>query len=382
MKSNPTIKDIAQAANVSAGAVSLALNDRPGVSDKTRRKIQKIARKMDYRPNYAAKQLIGQPSHTIGLILRNIADPFFPELALGVEEKATERGYSLLLCNTNGTLEKEKQALDALRAKGVDGVILSTVTVDDPNIQALIDADIPFVCVNRFVMDPSIESKTDYVVLDNYACGYEGMRHLLRMGFKRIAVLTGDLNTSTAAMRRQGEQDALAAFHVVQDAKLVPGHLAGLDHSRQCFGPYRRSIDFAPSYGQDNLVLGEAGKAQLAEIRERIDIVILEFPPGHLETAKGIGTDRHEGFVFEVGQAANIRSVRARDDHRTEADTGLAALPGLHRGDTRNAVAGFQIDIVAGVGEGELDVAEFDGARHLVKIDRYDFEAMRADTIR
>ena len=221
MKSTPTIKDIAQAANVSAGAVSLALNDRPGVSEKTRRKIQKIARKMDYRPNYAAKRLIGQPSHTIGLILRNIADPFFPELALGVEEKATEMGYSLLLCNTNGTLEKEEQALDALRSKGVDGVILSTVTVDDPNVRMLLDADIPFVCVNRFVMEPSIESKTDYVVLDNYACGHAGMRHLLRMGFERIAILTGDLNTSTAALRRKGEQDALAAFHVAQDPKLV-----------------------------------------------------------------------------------------------------------------------------------------------------------------
>jgi len=221
MKINPTIKDIALAAKVSAGAVSLALNNRSGVSEKTRRKIKKIAKKMDYRPNSAAKRLIGQPSHTIGLILRNIADPFFPELALGVEEKATEMGYSLLLCNTNGTLEKEKQALDALRAKGVDGVILSTVTMDDPNIQPLINADIPFVCVNRFVMDPSIESKTDYVVLDNYACGYEGMRHLLRLGLERIAILTGDLNTSTAALRRKGEQDALAAFKVTLDPKLV-----------------------------------------------------------------------------------------------------------------------------------------------------------------
>jgi LacI family transcriptional regulator len=93
--------------------------------------------------------------------------------------------------------------------------------VDDPNIQVLFDADIPFVCVNRFVMDPSIESRTDYVVLDNYACGYEGMTHLLRIGYKRIAILTGALNTSTAALRRKGEQDALAAYHIVQDAKLV-----------------------------------------------------------------------------------------------------------------------------------------------------------------
>ena len=221
MKTNPTIRDIAAAARVSAAAVSLALNNRPGVSEKTRRRIQKIARRMDYRPNYAAKRLMGHPSHTIGLILRNIADPFFPELALGVEEKATEMGYSLLLCNTNGTLAKEKSALDALRAKGVDGVILSTVTVDDPNVKPLIDAGVPFVCVNRFVMDPAVESRTDYVVLDNYACGYEGMRHLLRMGYERIAILTGDLNTSTAALRRQGERDALASYGVDQDRRLV-----------------------------------------------------------------------------------------------------------------------------------------------------------------
>ena len=125
MKPKPTIKDIALAAKVSAGAVSLALNNRSGVSEKTRRKIKKIAQKMDYRPNSAAKRLIGQPSHTTGLILRNIADPFFPELALGVEEKATEMGYSLLLCNTNGTLEKEKQALDALRGdESIDDPLL------------------------------------------------------------------------------------------------------------------------------------------------------------------------------------------------------------------------------------------------------------------
>jgi len=221
MKPNPTIKDIALAAKVSAGAVSLALNDRPGVSDKTRQKIKRIARRLDYQPNFAAKRLTGQQSHTIGLILRNIADPFFPELALGVEEKATEMGYSLLLCNTNGTLDREKESLDALRSKGVDGVILSTVTVDDPNIQSLIDARLPFVCVNRFAMDPGIENKTDYVVLDNYACGYNGMQHLLKMGHKRIAILTGALNTSTAVLRRKGETDALAEFGINHGSKLV-----------------------------------------------------------------------------------------------------------------------------------------------------------------
>jgi LacI family transcriptional regulator len=304
MKANPTIKDIALAANVSAGAVSLALNNRPGVSDKTRRKIQRIARKMDYRPNLAAKRLIGQPSHTIGLILRNIADPFFPELALGVEEKATKMGYSLLLCNTNGTLEKEKQALEALRAKGVDGVILSTVTKDDPNIQSLIDADIPFVCVNRFVMEPSIESKTDYVVLDNYACGFEGMRHLLRMGFERIAILTGDLNTSTAALRRKGEQDALAAFHVSQDPKLVVecrwSRKRAFDAAQQLLGSRERRPE-AFFVHDDHMALGVREAVLGMGLRIPEDISLLGIDDIEMASLTGVDLSTISQKKYDMG---------------------------------------------------------------------------------
>jgi LacI family transcriptional regulator len=221
MKHKTTIKDIARMAKVSATAVSMALNDRPGVSKKTRHKILKLAKKLEYQPNYVAKSLISKRSYTIGLILNNIADPFYPELALGIEKKANELDYSLLLCNTDGSLEKEKKSLDMLRAKGVDGVILATVTIDDPHIKLLIEDQFPFVLVNRFSMDSELKNKMDYVVLDNYACGYKGVKHFYRLGHDRIAIIAGAFNTSTATARTKGAMQALKDHGMDTDSKLV-----------------------------------------------------------------------------------------------------------------------------------------------------------------
>ena len=221
MERKSTIKDIAKMARVSATAVSMALNERPGVSAKTRQKIIKIAEKLDYQPNYAAKSLISKRSYTIGLIINNIADPFYPEIAKGIEEKANELGYSLLLCNTNRSLEGEKRSLETLRAKGVDGVILATATVDDPNIKPLIRVRFPFVLINRYSMDPQLENQMDYVVLDNFACGYKGVKHLYRMGHDRIALITGALNTSTGMMRTKGAMQAIKDLDINTDAKLI-----------------------------------------------------------------------------------------------------------------------------------------------------------------
>ena len=221
MKHHTTIKDIARTAKVSVTAVSMAINGRPGVSEKTRQKILKLAKKLDYQPNYMARSLIGKRSYTIGLIVNNITDPFYPELALGIEKKANELNYSLLLCNTDGSLEKEKQSLDMLRAKGVDGVILATVTVDDPHIKLLVEDQFPFVLVNRFSMDSELENKMDYVVLDNYACGYEGVKHFYRLGHDRIAIIAGAFNTSTATARTKGAMQAFKDHGMDADSKLV-----------------------------------------------------------------------------------------------------------------------------------------------------------------
>ena len=99
MQRKATIKDIARMANISPSAVSMALNNRPGVSEKTRERVRGIAKKLEYHPSYIAKSLIGKQSNTIALVVHTVADPFYAELALGVEEKASELGYSVLIYN-------------------------------------------------------------------------------------------------------------------------------------------------------------------------------------------------------------------------------------------------------------------------------------------
>lgn len=218
-KKSITIVDIARKANVSPTAVSMALNNSKGLSTKTRKKILKIAEKLNYQPNYAAKSLISRRSYTISFVLSDITNPFYPELALGIERKADELGYSLFLFNTDGSLEKEKKAIGALRAKGVDGIILATATIDNPSIRSLVEDRFPFVLVNRRFMDS--ETDDQYVVLDDYACGYEGVRHLFRIGHERIAIIAGAVNASTALMRTKGSTEAFADFGIKADRKLL-----------------------------------------------------------------------------------------------------------------------------------------------------------------
>ena len=144
MKKKPTIKDIARKAKVSPTAVSMALNERPRLGKETRKKILRIAKELNYQPNYVARSLVSKKSHTLGLIITTIMNPFYPELAKGIEDKAMELGYNIILCSTNYDLRLEKYYIDILRSKGVDGIIFSSVEANDPNVKPLVEDHYPF----------------------------------------------------------------------------------------------------------------------------------------------------------------------------------------------------------------------------------------------
>lgn len=221
MQAKTTIKDIARIAKVSTASVSLALNSQAGISKQTRDKILKIAERLNYRPNYAAKKLIGKPSNTIGLIIENITDPFYAEIALGVEEKSSKMGYGVLIYNTGGDLYREEKGIEDFQARGVDGVLISTVTIDDPNLSPLVEKTFPFVCLNRVSLDPSLKDRIDYIALDNFSCGYKGVEHLYRLGHDRIALITGSTDKSTALMRTEGAMMAMSKFGLDKEAKFI-----------------------------------------------------------------------------------------------------------------------------------------------------------------
>ncbi|SDP42547.1 LacI family DNA-binding transcriptional regulator [Desulforhopalus singaporensis] len=212
--SRVTIKDIARRLHVSTTTISNALNNKPGVSKEARDRIIKMARELGYRPNYLAKGLVSNRSYTIGLIVSSIADPFYPELALGVQDKADELGYTMMLFNTNHSISAETRCIETLKSRGADGIILSTVLQDDPNIELMNEMKIPFVLVNRIILDPKRARKIDSVSLDNYGGAYKAAEHLCRIGYEKIAIIGGNMKSSTAILRTEGALDALAAYGI------------------------------------------------------------------------------------------------------------------------------------------------------------------------
>jgi LacI family transcriptional regulator len=221
VKKNSTIKDIAKAVGVSPAAVSLALNDGPRISQVTRERIAKVAAKLHYRPNYVARTLVGSRSNTLGLVITTILNPFYPELAKGIEDKAVELGYSIMICSTNYDSRHQGYLVDTLRSKGADGIIFSSVESEDANVAALLEDDFPFVLVNRKTMTAALESKIDYVVMDNVAGGFMAVEHLYRLGHRRIGIIAGALNTSTALQRTRGARQALSEFGLAVDPHLI-----------------------------------------------------------------------------------------------------------------------------------------------------------------
>ncbi len=221
MNKRVTIKDVAKMANASVAAVSMSLNNRPGIGDEKRRKIIEVAKKTGYQPSLVAKALVNKRSYLIGLIIKDISDHFFAELAKGVEDTAKKYGYSTILCTTGGNSKTQEDYFDILRSRGVDGIIISTVVAEDPHIEFLIDEKIPFVCINRIPLIPSLKKKAEYIIMDNYSAGYKGVEHLWKLGHDKIAIITGSLNASNAIDSLKGSKAALKKIGIKMPKRYI-----------------------------------------------------------------------------------------------------------------------------------------------------------------
>jgi len=118
---------------------------------------------------------------TLGLVITTIANPFYTELAQGIEATAIDLGYNIILCSTHSDLSIEKRYIDMLRSKGVDGIIFTSAQMGDRNIIALAEEGFPMILVNRRTYHPAVKEKVDYVVLDNIHGGYLAMEHLIKL---------------------------------------------------------------------------------------------------------------------------------------------------------------------------------------------------------
>lgn len=204
-----TIKDIAKKAGVSITTVSRVMNDKlGGISQETKERILKIVEEMNYQPNALARSLVTKQSLTLGLVLPNISNPFFPEMVRGVEDLANHHGYSVFLCNTDDDEEKEKQYIQLLKEKYVDGIIFSSNSrYSEEHYEILQKAHIPFVLIDRGEEEGN--SPYNGVFIDNEKGAYLATQHLIDYGHKEIACMTGPKEVGTAKKRILGYQKAM-----------------------------------------------------------------------------------------------------------------------------------------------------------------------------
>ena len=212
-----TIKDIARELGISINTVSRALNDKPDVSQETRLRVLDRADRLGYVPNTLARSLVAGETCTIGLICSDLVNPFYARIAQGVEETARADGYTTIIASTNEDDEAERQAVDLMRSKRVDGMVISPTQQSHDHIARLIQEHIPFILVNRHVD----EFQTDYVINNNQHGAYQAVQHLVSLGHQRIAHITGPLRISSVRERISGYKQALEKNGIRFDTELV-----------------------------------------------------------------------------------------------------------------------------------------------------------------
>lgn len=200
-----TIKDIAKLAGVSYATVSRALNDHPEVSLKTKERVLKIAKEHGYSPNEIARGLVKQSTNTIGLLVPDISNPYFPEVAKGVEETAISHEHHVFLCNTDWDSKKEIDYIKTLKDKRVAGIIIAPTSMETYAAVRDLNLDIPIV----YIGSKCEEKETNYVVIDNEKASIMATEYLIELGFTDIAYLGGSENTVTNRDRLTGYKKAL-----------------------------------------------------------------------------------------------------------------------------------------------------------------------------
>jgi LacI family transcriptional regulator len=202
----PTIKDVAALAGVSYTTVSHVINRSRPVSEKVRGDVEAAIRRLNYVPSAVARSLKHQATSTIGLLVSNSTNPFFSELARGIEDTCYRAGYSVILCNSDDDPERQQTYLRVLLEKRIDGLIICSAGDDLGLAQHLRDVQIPIIIVDRAVKGLT----ADLVQIDHFKGAYIATRHLLELRHKSIGCIAGPASAAVSAERLDGYQKALA----------------------------------------------------------------------------------------------------------------------------------------------------------------------------
>ena len=268
--------DVARASGVSAATVSYVLNGRPGVSDEMRQRVLKIAGDLGYPLDDHCGRLRKQRTGVLGLIHPDISNPFYSDVSAGATDAARAQGYEVFLAHTLENSKTLESVLQAMIARGVDGIIFTVLHPDDgERIREVRRANVPFIQMSRRI--PAL--RADYIGVDDAAAANAVLRHVLGHGYRDVGVVTGPRNSSASAARAQSfyataQQFGMAlpnnrrfnAYLSEEGGHRVVEHLIG-DHD----------VPRALVIGSDAIASGVIGGLRAHGLRVREDVAVTGF---------------------------------------------------------------------------------------------------------
>jgi len=218
----PTIYEIAKKADVSSATVSRVINNHKSVRKETRQKVIRVLKEMNYYPHAGARSLRTKRTHIISLIIPDIENQFFPALAKGVQDRAKELDYYVLLCNTDEGENEEISYMRMLREHHIDGFIItpSGSKINKKSNEYLLELkkdNLPFVMIGHRLEDSTI----DMVTVNTEEGAYGAVRHLIRLGHQRIGFLAGPISKGMSRGRLRGYRKALTEHGLKIDGDLI-----------------------------------------------------------------------------------------------------------------------------------------------------------------
>jgi len=199
------MRDVADKAGVSVTTVSHVINNSRPVNPETRTRVEQAMQVLGYQPNVLARSLRRGKTHTIGVILPDNTNPYFAEVVRGIEDTSFAQGYSVVLCNSDNDLDKERLYTNVLIEKQVDGIIFVAAGLSEENINNLQKRGVPSILVDRQV--PGV--KIDCVLADNQVGGFLAANHLISLGHPAIACMSGPRGLRSSVERVAGYRQAL-----------------------------------------------------------------------------------------------------------------------------------------------------------------------------
>lgn len=314
----PTMEDVAREAGVSRALVSLVIRDSPKVSEERRERVRQAIAKLDYRPNAMARSLASRRTDTIGLMLNDLNNPFFTEIAASLERQASAEGLRVLMTTGGRDPQRERAMLEALTEYRADGIVIASPVMKVSDIAA-ITGDTPVALVSRNTTNPAI----DCVVTDEALGARLAVDHLIELGHERIVHIDGRAAASSSG-RRTGYRRAMKAAGLERHIRVLPGQFteqAGIIATERLLAEAgeKSELPTAIFAGNDLQACGVLDTLETAGLRIPEDISVVGFDNTFLAALHHMSLTTIDQPRAEIGRIA-LRLVKERlAGRRTQA---------------------------------------------------------------